>query len=249
VRYLVFPGRDRIRRGAFVERSLLPVSAACVVANAIRECLATLSRSDVDLRLWPPAVPSGDGWDAILRGASVYVVRGTLADAALVLRPRDANALAAWLFGEPVAPEGDRALSPLESEITRRAVAAIAPTLSPVCGETRLEGRSGIDAVTYFELHVVTPVECCIGIALSREPASALAKRLERDVLKNAAIVASVELSLPPLSAERVAMLRAGDVIDAGGSAGLLRANGVPYARGGSGVAGERFAMRVGSFV
>ena len=230
----------------FRERALLPVSAACVVANAMRERLATLSRAEIDLRLWPPAIPSAQAWDAILAGARIFVVRGTRVDAAIVLRPCDGRALAALLFGEDVASGEDRALSPFESEITRRAVAALAPTLAPVCGETRLDECAGIDALTYFELHVVSPGEFCIGVALTREPQGAIAMRLEQRALHEARIVARVELALEALDAPGVAALQPGDVLGAR-SAATLAVNGEPCARGACGVAGARLALRVES--
>lgn len=245
MKHLVFSGAERVRPAEFVERSLLPVSAACIVANAIRERLATLSRAEVDLRLWPPAIPRADAWDAILRDARVYVIRGARADAAIVLRPHDANALAALLFGESEASPAERALSPIESEITRRAVAALASSLAAVCGETRVEESSGIDAVTYFELHVLAPVAFCIGIALSREPQAGVARKVQGEAILAALFTVSVELPLRLLRAEQIAGLKFGDVLEADSPRATLRANGEIYARGACGVSGDRFAMRL----
>ena len=181
MKHLVFARSPGVRRGTFEERSLLPVSAACIVANAMRERLTTLCGRCVDLRLWPPAVPCASAWETILRGAQLHVIRGSLCDAAFVLRPFDAQALATLLFGERPCEHAERALSPLESEITRRAIAAVAVTLAPVCGEGTVEPRSSRTSfVTYFELHVLEPAPLCIGIALSREPPQTSAAARER---------------------------------------------------------------------
>ncbi len=243
MRRLVFERSKGVRRAQLEERSLLPVSAACVVANAMRERLATLCGSDVDLRLFPPAIPRREAWAAILGDARLYVVRGSASDAAIVLRPCDARALAALLFGE-TAVGAERELSRIEVEMTRRAVGAISATLAPVCGETRMDEEThGVEAVTYFELHVVQPLQLCIGIALSREPASGAAQSLRAEALRAATMTLSAELPLVPLYAGALAALRPGDVIAARGDATLLRANGAGIGTGRCGVRSRRFAV------
>ncbi|HUY40822.1 MAG TPA: FliM/FliN family flagellar motor switch protein [Candidatus Dormibacteraeota bacterium] len=246
MKYLAFAGAQRVCAARFEERSIVSVSAACVVANAMRERIGALCGSEVDLRLWPPAIPRADAWNAILRDAHVYVARGTLADAAIVLRAAEARALAALLFGEMPrdAPQG--ALSRIEAEITRRAIAAIVPTLAPVCGETQLdESSQAIDAATYFELHLVAPAPLCIGIALSREPLPTTTKRIDAALVRKARIDARAELRLAAIAAEAVAALRPGDVLVARSAQCVLRANGAVCARGTCGVRLRRYAFRV----
>lgn len=240
---LVFEQSQGTRVARFENRSLLPVSAACVVANAMRERLAELCGRDVDVRLFPPVIPQREGWAAILEGARLYVVRGASNDAAIVLRPYDARTLAALLFGETGAGT-ERELSRLEKEITRRAVGAVSSTLAPVCGETRIdEEAQGIGAVTYFELHVVQPLRLCIGIALSREPASGAAPSLRADALHPARVTLTAELPLAPLCTGAIAALRAGDIIDARVEAALLRANGAAIGTCRCGVRSRRYAV------
>ncbi|HEY6325785.1 MAG TPA: hypothetical protein VIW73_04615, partial [Candidatus Cybelea sp.] len=94
----------RVRETRFERRSSLPASAACVVANGIRETLTALLGSPVTLRLFEPVMPDPDAWDAIARDATMYRVRGSVADAAIVLRAADAIAFASAVFGEPAVP-------------------------------------------------------------------------------------------------------------------------------------------------
>lgn len=245
MKHLVFAPGERVRAATWEERSLLPVSAACVVANAMRERLSALARSDVDLRLWPPAIPQSDAWDVILHGASVHVVRGTLSDAAIVLRSKDAHALAAMLFGER-SWEGKGVLSALESEITRRAVAALAAALVPVCGETALPSRdAAIDALTYFELHVIAPVAFSMGVALSREPQSRASATIAADALAASLVDLDACLPLVAMTAAEIAALRAGDVLGVSAAPAVVRVHGEEFARGDCGVSGERFALRL----
>lgn len=245
MKHLVFGAGAPMNPARFEERSLLPVSAACVVANAMRERLSSLTRCEIDLRLWPPAIPQAQAWDVILHEASVYVVRGTLCDAAIVLRAKDAHALAALLFGEQSTWSADGVLSPLETEITRRAVSALSSALSAVCGETALaRSAGGIDALTYFELHVLEPVACCLGVALSREPQASTGARIDAACIGRAGVTLSVEMPLLDVLAARVAALQPGDVLPAATRAASLCANGTRFARADCGVIGERFAAR-----
>jgi hypothetical protein len=246
VKYLVFPRAGaRVRLGAFRERSLLPVSAACVVANGMREHLARLCGADVDLRLWPPAIPERDAWQEIFRGAQLYAIRGTRCDAAIVLRAADAQGLAALLFGER-SIGATRALSSLECEVSRRAVERITGTLAPVCGDATLDPKGrNCGYVTYFELHVLEPVQFCIGVALSREPAPARAAPLAPEHLMHARVAATVEVPLVARRAGELAALEPGDLLEKGNEPALLRVGGRIVARGTCGVRAHRYAFEV----
>ncbi|MBV8490591.1 MAG: hypothetical protein JO199_08680, partial [Candidatus Eremiobacteraeota bacterium] len=94
-------GGRTIRRARFERRSMLPVGAACLVAASVRESLASAWGRATVVRLFEPAIPSPSAWEAIASGAAIYRVRGDACDAAIVLRPPDAAALAAAAFGEP----------------------------------------------------------------------------------------------------------------------------------------------------
>jgi flagellar motor switch/type III secretory pathway protein FliN len=246
MKYLTFArSSECVRNAAFEERSLLPVSAACIVANAMREHLSQCCGASVDLRLWPPAIPQPEAWRAILRDAQLYVFRGTLCDAALVLRRDDAQALAGLLFGERTAGE-PHDLSALESEITRRAVARVAAALPPVCGDGRFDPQARQCAfVTYFELHVIEPLPLCIGVALSREPAPAHTTALSLERLMDARLGAYAEIALAPMRAREIVALAVGSVLERSLGSALLRVGGRVIARGSCGVRARRYAFEV----
>ena len=174
-------GVKRVRPALFEARSSLPISAACVVANGIRETLSPLLGGSVAVRLFEPRIPAPHAWSAILRDARLYRVRGNVADAAVVLRASDAVALAAALFGESSGAV-ERALSPIECDVLDRLINAIAANLGAVCGAREgylVERVAALDGfVTYFELLIEEPVSSRIGVALSRDPASDARGRL-----------------------------------------------------------------------
>jgi len=62
----VIDGR-RIRKMRFESRSALPISAACVVANGVRELLGELIGAALSLRLLVPLLPDVRAWNAIAR--------------------------------------------------------------------------------------------------------------------------------------------------------------------------------------
>jgi hypothetical protein len=262
VRFLGF-ARTRARSGAgrsanvrpsrFEARSSLPTSAACVVANGVRETLSSLLGFPVAMRLFEPSIPEPDAWPAILRNAKLCRVRGSVTDAVVVLRPADAIALAAGVFGEPQgATLGERALSAIECEIVDRAAGAIAANLSPVCGSREahcVERVGAIDGfVSYFELLIEEPVEARIGIALSRDPLPEARGRLEVGHLAGVRIMARVSLDLGKVEAGAVARLAAGAVVPI--RLGDLRrcsltVAGQRLARGTCGVIHGRYALAV----
>jgi len=132
----------RVRQARFETRSSLPTSAACVVANGVRETLASVLGVAVSVRLFEPVIPDPAAWQAIAQHASLYRVRGSVAEAVIILRPNDAISLVAAVFGEPAGQTSNqRLLSPIELDVANRIASAIAANLSVVCG-TRDSGRA-----------------------------------------------------------------------------------------------------------
>jgi flagellar motor switch/type III secretory pathway protein FliN len=235
----------------FEQRSALPVAAACVVASGARETLAAMLGMAVTMRLFEPTLPSECAWSAIARDAHLYRVRGDVADAAIVLRPSDALALAGAAFGECVRER--RALSPIERDALSRTVAALAAHLAPVCGLresmaveplARLVGHT-----TYFELHATAPIECRIGVALSRDPTPEAHGCLTIDDILDVDIELSARLELGTLSAGDLANLEEGSILPTqrfpNGGEGSLRLAGWPMTRGECGVNGNRYALTI----
>lgn len=234
----------------------MPTSAACVVASGVRETLSALLRTPVTLRLFEPTIPLPHAWLAIVQGAQLYRVWASKADAAIVLRPPDAAALAAAAFGEPqLASYTNRALSPIEREVIDRAVRAIAGNLVPVCGTRegeRIETVGEIEGfVTYFELQLETPVIARIGIALSSDPVPEPYDRLTIEDLFQVEVAPSASLELGALETGAIVNLSRGaflPVLAPKPGQVSLQLHGRTLARGLCGVRNGCYAFAVHTF-
>lgn len=241
-------GGRRVRRARFEERSVLPMSAACLTANGVREHLAQIFGVPIALRLIAPVIPDRRAWQTLASQAHVYAVRGSVSEAAFVVRPDDALALAAGLFQEEGGHAG-RSLSRLESEVLERALRRLAGALTPVCGTepSRLERILDIRGfTTYFELLVSDPVRARIGVALSREPQANPIAQLRIEDLADVEIELTVELARGSIPAAHfLALGPASEVpmMTKMADPGLLKLGSAVLARGQCGVAGSRCAM------
>ncbi|MBV8531418.1 MAG: FliM/FliN family flagellar motor switch protein [Candidatus Eremiobacteraeota bacterium] len=246
-------GRRLVRRMRFESRSSLPTSAACVVANGVRETLGSLFGAPVRLRLLEPSVPAPESWPALLRSAFLYRVRGHAADAAVVLRNADALALAGGVFGESSGgASSERPPSPIERDVIDRIAAAIATNLGAVCG-TRdgpsIESAATIGGfVTYFEMLIEEPVRARVGVALSRDPSPEPLGRLDLAQLASVRVPARAMLDLGQIEAAAIASLAPGAVVPvqlADLERCILTAYGRNLARGACGVRRGRYAVTV----
>ena len=239
----------RVRRARFGRRSSLPVSAACVVANGVRETLSALLATPVSLRLLEPVIPDAQAWQALAAGAQLFGVRGPVCEAAFVVRAPDASALAGSVFGEPA--DGTRKLSAVEQEVLVRALRGIAGCLTSVCGRELSPLERILDIrgyVTYFELLIERPVSARIGIALSRDPAARGTATLRIEDLLDVEVEVSVQFACGTLPAAAFLDLRPGSDVPMKtrvGEPGLLKAGGAILARGECGAMGGRNAMIV----
>lgn len=244
---MIAPRAKTIRPIRFARRSALPVSAACVVANGVRETLGALLATPVSLRLLEPVIPDPEAWSAICAGAQLWGVRGSACDAAFVLRPADAAALASAAFGEEAC--GARQLSAVEQEVVLRALRGIAGSLAAVCGPdvTPLERILDIRGyVTYFELIVERPAALRIGVALSRDPAARGGNTLGIADLGHVEIDVAAQFASGTISAAAFLGLRPGTIVPMNtriGEPGVLKIGGAVIARGECGALGERHAM------
>lgn len=250
-------GGRRLRPGRFLSRSALPVAAARVVASGVRETLGSLLSAPVALRFFEPCLPSDEGWSAISRSAFVWRVRGNANDAAIVLRSTDARALACAAFGETDRPEVpvEPALSPIESEVLRRVVAAIAGNLQSVCGPwdrssaTPEPCASVAGFATYFELQLERPSEARIGIALAREPESPPSAKIHSRTVLDVSLAVRVIAESARIDARRLTRLRPGDLLTLDRAGDTLRGHLVAGSRrlasGEVGARDGRYALRV----
>lgn len=256
MKFLAFEDADRrsngrIREARFETRSSLPVSAGCVVANGVREVLSSVLKTPVTLRLLEPLVPDARGWAAIVAGANLYAVRGSVCDAAFVLRPGDALALAAAAFGESDPVE--RPLSPVEAEIVARAVRSLAGSLAAVCG-TPISAPMPVESIagytTYFELWLREPASVRLGIALSREPDQARSGSLELPDLGDVPLEIRVEAAHGTIAAADLLDLRPGVILPMKtriGESGLLKLGASVLGHGECGAVREHHAIRLQS--
>ncbi len=243
-------GGRRVRGASFEARSNLPVAAACVVANGVRETLSQLFGRAVALRLLEPQLPSPAAWVTLARGARCFRVRGPLADAAFVIRADDALALASAAFGEH--PAAGRELSPIESRVLNRAVSALSASLAPVCGvreSATVETLDGLETyATYFELLLDAPVTARIGVAISHDPPPLAGGRLCPADLLDVEVEVSVEFAGGLLPVPALLGLRPGADVPMTtkmSAPGLLKLAGTVAARGECGVIDGRYALIV----
>lgn len=243
----------RIRRARFVERSLLPVAAACVVANGVRETLASLLCTAVELRMFAPVVPARDAWRRLFEDARLYRIRGTLGEAALVVGADDALALAALAFGE--SPSAGRSASPIEREVLTRIARALAGTLGALVGATdgppvEMHGEAAA-FTTFFELALERPVPLRLGIA-TREPEPVSTGGLRLADLAEVELDLAVRLAPGSLGPIALGSLRPGaclPITTLAGAAAELCARGRPIARGACGARNGRYALRLNEAV
>lgn len=245
----------RIRRSFFEKRSELPRSAACLASGSMCETLTSLWAAPVGVRLLEPAIPSLEAWTVIERGATIFRIKGSIADAAIVLRPADALALASAAFGESAADRSDRPLSPLERTLLERTVAALAIGLRSICGSPdsaidRIASIRGFE--TYFEVAIERPMTARIGIALSRDPAPEAHGRLSMDDIGAVEIEPSVVMAVRAVSAGQLARLTTDTVLPLparGAFRGSLSVGGRTLARGTCGKSNGRFALAIEEIV
>lgn len=255
MRYLGFSPRSdwvsgkRIRKTGFEERSLFPTSAACLVANGVRELLSRVFGTETHVKLLEPRIPSPQAWVAIARDARCFRLRGNACDAAIVLARRDIASLARAAFGEFDA--NDAPLSTVEASVFDRALASLAGAFAPACGFRgdppafeELQALHGF--ATYFDLVVERPVRLRLGVALSREPAPPVAGTLSPSQLLDVDLELTATLDACVLPARALTALHPGQFVpitDGTVLRGTLSLAGVPIARGECGVRSGRYAV------
>ena len=244
-------GGKRIRRASLCDRSVFPVSAACLVANAVRDVLSRTLDERVDVRLFEPCIPDASAWAAIAAGASVFRVSGMTTDAALVVRMRDAAALAGAAFGE--YDGADRTLSPMEARVLERIVQNVASALVPACGavvSVRRDDARLEHFATFFEVQIEGSFAARIGIALAREPDASPVGSLPFEALDDVPVELCVRTPGAYISVEALACLQVGDLVPMTTGTGVISAElsvaGRTLARGECGVRGNRLALAIG---
>lgn len=241
-----------LREISFAPRSTLPLSAACLVANGVRETLSRLLATELDVDLTEPAIPDAQQRRLLLDEATIVRVRGRLCDGFVIVRVADARRLVALAFGEPERPER-AALSDIERATLERILYALVPHCNSLCGTLgpavlETVERAGCDLATYFEVRTTGSVRFALGFALSRDPAEEVAERLTLDDLAEVELEGVVEFASGTLPVPAFSRLGRGAtiVLDTPlGAVGTLRFGSVVFARGVPGAIDGRTAISV----
>ncbi len=247
------PRRNRVRRLRFVRRASIPLSAACLVANGIRETLRELLGEPCEVVLGEPAALDAESWSLLARDALLYLTRGRQTDVVIVLPRPDARRLVLRAFGEGEALP-DVACSALELHALERIAARCAAACDPLCAERHGASRPvAADELprcaAYVDLRVCTPLRLTLGIAIVRDlpdpgPAGALSAR----VLEPVALEARAVFAEGTMDAAAFVALRPGDVVKLRtkvGAPASLNVAARPIAVGAPGTIGARTAFLV----
>ncbi|MBC5799065.1 MAG: FliM/FliN family flagellar motor switch protein [Candidatus Eremiobacteraeota bacterium] len=253
---LEFVGPQRLPNGSimrsrvFRPRSGLPLAAACVVANGVREQLSTLLAAELDVELIEPAIPGADQRRILVAGATILRVRGRVCDGFVIIRPADARRLVALAFGEAERPERDP-LSEIERTTLDRIVAALVPLCNSLCGTLgpsmrENNERAACDMETYFEVRTAHPARVAVGFGLACDPCEEIGERLSLEVLRDVELAGVVEFGAGRVGIPAFSRLDVGATLtleSSLGAPGTLRFGDVVFARGACGIADGRSAI------
>jgi len=247
------PASQGVRALRFAPRASIPLEAACLVANGIRETFRELLGEQCELVLGEPAVLGAAAWTALARDALLFLTRGRQTDIVLVLPERDARRLVLRAFGEG-DPLPDAACSALELHALERIAARCAASFEPLCAERRggarpVRAHEIPPCVAYFDVRVVAPIPLTLGIAIVRDlpdpgPSGALSPR----ALDGVPLEARAVFAEGVLDAAAFVRLRPGTVVRLDtkvGTPASLNIAGLRVASGAVGVLAARTAFQV----
>lgn len=251
---LAFAPGTGVRPARFARRSRIPLDAACVVANGVREALRGLLGESPTVVLGDPVAIDPAAWRVLVRDALVFATPGRLTDVAFVLARADARTLLDAAFGEASSHRG--APSALETQAVERIAARCANACEALCAERRGPTRAADAArlppcVAFFDVRVTAPVIFTLGVGVLRElPDAEPAATLTPAALGAVGLEARVVLGTGRISARRLLDLRPGDLVALGTKvvdAGELNVAGQRVAGGICGVVRGRAAFAVRS--
>jgi flagellar motor switch/type III secretory pathway protein FliN len=242
-----------VRRARFVPRSSIPLGAACLVANGLRETLRELLGERCELSIGEPAAIGPDAWDTLSREAHCFLTCGRQTDIVLVVPNRYARALVLCAFGEG-EPQVAATLSALELEAVERIAARCAAAFDPLCAERRSASQR-VDAgsvpacVAYFDVRVHVPVPLEIGIGIVRElPDPGPTGAFPAAGLARVPVELRAEFASGIIDVATLLQLAPGDVVRLESQvdgATNLNIGGRLFARGTAGVAGGRYCCEI----
>jgi flagellar motor switch/type III secretory pathway protein FliN len=212
------PPGNGVRTLRFVARPSIPIEAACLVANGIRETLRELFGESCELALGEPAAIDREAWQLLARDALLFLTRGRQTDIVLVIPSYDARRLVLRAFGEG-EPLPDGACSALELHAIERIAARCAASFEPLCAERTATSRAVVAAeippcVAYFDLRVHAPLALTLGIAIVRDlPDPGPSGRLSPRALDRVGVPLRVILGEGTIGAGALLALRPGALV------------------------------------
>lgn len=242
-----------VRPARFVPRASIPIAAACLVANGLRETLRELFGERCELTIGEPAAIGPEAWELLSRDAHCFVTCGRQTDIVFVVPARDARALVLRAFGEGEAA-GAPVLSALELHAVERIAARCAGAFDPLCAERRGASQRAAPGavpacVAYFDVRVQLPIPIGIGIGIVRElPDPGPAGTFPAALLAHVPVDVRVEFGSGTIDVARLLSLRPGDVVPLEsqvGGASVLKIAGRSFASGTAGVVGGRYCFEV----
>jgi Type III flagellar switch regulator (C-ring) FliN C-term len=212
------PRRACVRQARFIPRPSLPVDAACVLANGVREGLRTLLGEACSVTIGEPVAVDAPAWRNLTHDALLFATPGRATDVVFVLAARDARRLVAAAFGED-CPTDQGSWSALEAGAIERIIARCANACEALCVERRGPTRA-VDAaqvprsVAYFDVRVTAPVALTLGVGIVRDlPEVPPLATVTPATLGGAAVEVRVILGHTELPIPRLLELRAGSVV------------------------------------
>jgi flagellar motor switch/type III secretory pathway protein FliN len=247
------PDARGVRRARFVARTNVPVAAACLVANGLRETLRELFGERCDVSIGEPAAIGPAAWDTLSREAHCFLTPGRQTDIVLVVPSRHARALVLRAFGESASPDAS-ALSALElhavERIAARCAAAFDPLFAERTGPSQLVHPGAIPAcVAYFDVRVQVPIPLEIGIGIVRElPEAGPAGTFAAALLAHVPVEIRAEFAAGTIDVATWLRLAPGDVVRLQtqvGAPAALKIGSRSIASGTAGVSAGRYCIEL----
>ncbi len=244
-------GGRLVRELQFEPITDLPLSTVCLAANQARMQLSQLFGCELTLDVFAPALVAKGSERALFEGSTVYASRGTICDAYVVFREREARRIAAVAFGEERGDE-NATLSALEERALQRIARELAALCVPFCGAMsgceRLEPDATPRCATYFELRVGAPFEAVIGIGLSQDPLPTPGALIDRSLLTNVAVDVRAQFAEATLDALTIAGWKVGTTVALAtkiGAATKLKVGDCVIASGDCGIRADNNAVAI----
>jgi len=242
-----------VRVARFVPRTNIPLSAACLVANGLRETLRDLLGEPCELGIGEPAAIGPQAWATLSRDAYCFVTPGRQTDTVLVVPESAARALVMRAFGEQAGATAGP-LSTLELAAVERIAARCASAFDSLCaqrhGSAQRVGRADLPAcVAFFDVRISAPISIELGIGIVRDlPDPAPIGRLPPAALARVPVTVRAEFASGTIDVATLLALAPGDIIALEtqvGAAGSLKIADRSFASGSGGVQAGRYSFEV----